>query len=204
MDWIAENSAALQVGVGVLNALVWVMYLHLFLTSYRRQQETVILIHRGASEDDRARCIVSNMGSEAIYILSVVAELTVDGEVCSAHVTDRDEIDLDSFDDPLRRTSQGPLKSGEFLDVGSFHDLAVRALHRVAPDKSPEDVERIRVTVVAASSHAAALVGASREFLRQKGKSGYSVMPTTLVAQQLRRRRDRRRIENMMRSDLAA
>jgi hypothetical protein len=55
-------------GRGRAQRRVWLLYLHLFLTSYRRQQETVILIHRGASEDDRARCIVSNMGSEPIYV----------------------------------------------------------------------------------------------------------------------------------------
>ena len=204
MDWIAENSAVLQVGVGVLNAVVWVLYLHLFLTSYRRQQETVILIHRGASDDDRARCIVSNMGSEPIYVLSVLAELTIDGEERAAYVTDREEIDIDSFDDPLRRTSQGPLKSGEFLDIGSFQDLALRALQRVAPEKSAEAAERIRITVVAASSHAHALVGATREFVRQQGEKGYSVVPTTLVARQLRKRADRHRIEELMRKELAA
>ncbi|WP_209425550.1 hypothetical protein [Pararhodobacter sp. SW119] len=204
MSWIAEHSAVLQVGVGVLNAGIWLLYLHLILSSYRRQQETVILIHRGASDDDRARCIVSNMGSEPIYILSVIAELTIDGEVCEARVTDREELDMETFDDPLRRTSQGPLKSGDFLDIGSFHDLAQRTLQQVAPGTSPEAVDRLRVTVVAASSHASALVGATRDFVRERSGKGYSVAPTTLVARQLRSRADRRRVESMLQNELAA
>ncbi len=204
MSWIAENSNVLHVLVAVVNAGIWLLYLHLFLRSYRRQQESVILIHRGASEGDSARCIVSNMGSEPIYVLSVLAELTIDGEECAADVTDREELDFDSLDDPLRRTTQGPLKSGEYLDIGSFREMVTRNLRRVAPDKTPESVERIKLTVIAASSHANALVGATREFIRQKGEAGYSVVPTSLVAQQLNKRADRHRIEAMMRQELAA
>jgi hypothetical protein len=203
LDWIAAHSSVLQVAVGMVTAVVWVVYLHLILVNYRRQLETVILIHRGASEDDRGRCIVSNMGSEPVYIVSVLAELTIDGENWVAHVTDREELDLDTLDDPIRRTSQGPLKSGEYLDIGSFHEIAQRALNHTAPGKSPETVERIRVTVIAVSSHAASLVGAEREFVRQKGEAGYTVTPTTLVARQLRSRADRRRVEDMMRKELA-
>jgi hypothetical protein len=204
MSWIAEHSSVLQVFVGVINACVWLFYLHLFLTSFRRQQESVILIHRGASDDDRARCIVSNMGSEPIYVLSVIAELTIDGEVCASRVTDREEIDMDSFDDPLRRTSQGPLKSGDFIDIGSFHDLANRTLHRVAPNKTPEAVDRLCITVVAASSHASALVGATREFVRKPEGEGYTVVPTSLVAHQLRSRSERRRVQQLMQNELAS
>lgn len=204
MDWITENIALLQLAVAGVNAAIWLFYLHLFLTSFRRQQETVILINRGASEDERARCIVSNMGSEPVYILSVLAEVFIDGADCAAHVTDREEIEIEAFDDPLRRTSQGPLKSGEFLDVGSFHELVQRTLHRVAPTKVPEDAERILVTVVAASSHASALVGASREFVWKRDDDGHRVIPTTLVARQLRSRAERRRVERLMREELAA
>ena len=204
MAWISEHISELHVLVAVLNAAIWLFYLHLFLSSFRRQQETVILIHRGASDDDRARCIVSNMGSEPIYILSVIAELTIGGDVREARVTDREELDSESFEDPVRRISQGPLKSGDYLDVGSFHDLAWRTLQRVAPHSTPEEVDRLRVTVVAASSHASALVGATRDFVREKCGEGYSVTPTTLVARQLRSRSDRRRVERMMQNELAA
>ncbi|MEQ6249688.1 hypothetical protein ABMC89_12415 [Sulfitobacter sp. HNIBRBA3233] len=193
MEWISQNSDVLQVVLTALSAVVWLAYLQLLYLGYVRQRQAVIMIHHGAAEDDRARLIVSNMGAEPIYIIAILARLTVDGEIFNASVIDREELSFEHLDTPLKRTNQGPLKSGEYLDAGSFGDLIWRARQRLglSDDTTADDIE---ITVGAASGHASKLVVAKRKFSRQRGQDGtITYVPTTILTRQVRSNWNRRK-----------
>lgn len=194
MEWIRANHDVLLVLVNAFYALIWLAYLQLFLMSFLRQRQSVILIHRGASDDDRGRCMITNMGSEPIYVLAILAKIKVGGESFRAAVTDREELNLDSMESPLQRTTQGPLKSGEFLDAGSFRNLAQRALWRNGRDEDPSEVDEIEVTVAAAAAHASHIAAATRTFCRIEEDRGFRVVPQTMTTRQVRRRWQRKRI----------
>ncbi len=98
-DWVSQNSSVIQSFVSTITALVWVIYLQLLLTGFRRQQRTEILINLGGSKSTRARVIVSNLGFEPIYILEGLLTIyTRDGPRVSS-IIDRTETydkDLDT------------------------------------------------------------------------------------------------------------
>ena len=192
MDWIRSNTELLQVALATLSAVVWLAYLQIFYLGFRRQRQSVVMINRGAADDQRARLIVSNMGTEPVYIFALMARIKVEGRSYHAAVTDRDELTLEDLDIPLKRTIQGPLKSGEYVDVGSFADLVWRAKHRLKfADK--DDVDEIEITVGAASGHASKLVVARRTFERRDDGETVSFVPTTILTKQIRTGWNRRK-----------
>ena len=119
MSWITAHSSGLQVILNGAMVLIWVLYLQIFLTSFRRQHRSDILITLGAGVGLKARCFVTNLGLEAIYILDVLVEIETDEGKLRAIITDRTELSDDELNNPAEATNQGPLKSGDFIDIGS-------------------------------------------------------------------------------------
>jgi hypothetical protein len=75
LDWISEHHRVLSVLTNIGMLFVWIVYLQLFLSSYKRQTRPKILINVGAGRSIDARCLLSNMSSEAIYVESLIATL---------------------------------------------------------------------------------------------------------------------------------
>ena len=204
MDWIAENVTLLQLGLTALSAVVWLAYLQLLYLSFTRQRQAVVMIHHGAAEDDRARCIITNMGTEPVYVIAILARLEVAGKNHHASVIDREELEFEDLDNPLKRTSQGPLKSGEYMDVGSFGDIIFRACRRLGLEETPQ-VDAVEITVGAASGHASNLVVANRTFRRRADSAGnVRFVPTTLLTKQVRGSWYRRKLLKRLNYDDAA
>ncbi|TNC60456.1 hypothetical protein FHG71_22030, partial [Rubellimicrobium roseum] len=75
LDWLSANSDAVNVVLNLAMLLVWIVYLQVFVSSYRRQRRANILISVGGGSGLDARCLVSNMSEGAIYIRSLVLDL---------------------------------------------------------------------------------------------------------------------------------
>ncbi|SER69246.1 hypothetical protein SAMN04490244_102177 [Tranquillimonas rosea] len=164
MEWLSANSAGLNVIINVVMLFVWVGYLQVFLMNFLRQRQSMLLINRGAGEGEHARCFVSNMGAEPIYVVNVIAKISSGGEELTANIVDRYEVSSDDLSTPTKGTTQGPLQSGEFLDMGSFRDILVRAASRLHGNVDEMQIDKLDLTVVAASGHTAHLVGGRRCF----------------------------------------
>ncbi len=194
MDWITDNAEIVNIGLAALSAVIWLAYLQLFYLSFKRQHESTIMINRGAAEDDRARFIVTNLGSEPIYVIAILAEVTIGGERHVASVTDRDEVAFDTLENPLQRTNQGPLKSAEFRDIGGIRDLISRVCRRLKLE-GEADVDEIEVIIAAAAGHARDMIVARRSFERQTDDSGATIYaPTSLLSRQVRTRWNRKKV----------
>lgn len=200
LGWINSNAESLQVGVGMVSALVWVIYLHLLLLAHRRQQKTVILINRGGSRNQAARCLVSNMGAQPLYVLDVIATLDFGDTTQDVRVTDREEMRQDQAGSPSELTNQGPVDSGSFVDIGSFADMLGRAERQLGQSTAINDVDGLTVTVVAASNQARYLVAAERHFrvIADDDMDHPRLVPTQVMARQITSRRERRRIRDML------
>lgn len=199
-EWIGDNSSALNVFLNLGILLVWVTYLHLLLMAYVRQRRASIIVNRGAGHGVEARCLLSNMSAEPIYIQNLVATLKNDSGEWKAVVTDLEEAAAQGSE--LKHvTSQGPLDSGEFFDAGTFSSLARRAA-RLAGAPS-EDLERdyacLELTVVAAYGTDSMFVAARREFrLEDEGR----LVPATTTTVQIRSRAERRKIDRFLRDHM--
>lgn len=193
MDWITAHSDAISALASAGMLVVWLVYLQVFISSYRRGLRATLLIARGAGEGLSARCLIGNMSSGAIYISSVQVRLETAARDVSSAVTNVDPEGPGS-------TRQGPLKEGCCQDIGSFGELIREGLAAAA--RGHDEVSRITVEVVAVYGSEDLPVGARRTFLIRHDADGPTVHGCNTWTDQIRRRRERRALRDVLARDL--
>jgi len=200
-DWLKDNGPALQVVVSLLTILVWVAYLNIFLASFKRQTRSSLLITRAGARDLSGRCIVSNMGSEPAYLMDVLAELETGERHQTFSAADRLELwDRDSV--PEQGVSAiGPVASGSYVDLGTFDDILTRGSKRLGEGGHLDETTCLKLIVIAATSQARDIVAAYRtfEFSRDEGSGQVRVLPVEIEAEQVRSRRQKRKLRELLR-----
>ncbi|WP_051631041.1 hypothetical protein [Afifella pfennigii] len=205
--WMTENSRALTVVTSTGTLLVWVVYLQLIVSGFRRQRRSTILINRGAGRGLGAHCLISNMSADAIYLTSIIATITTAERSYHRALTDLRDLDEAMQGDPRSIFKQGPLQSGEYLDIGTFGDL-IRQIGEQEDGDIPSgdwtsQVRSFELTAVAVYGADDFLVGARRTFLlRADDKGRIEICPTSVGSAQIRSRRERRAIGEMLRDYL--
>lgn len=196
MHWVSEHSSALQVALNGLMVLIWIAYLQVFLVSFRRQHRPDILINLGAGAGLRARCFVSNLGLEPIYLLDVVVEIKADGDTHKAVITDRTEMSDQELNNPAEATNQGPLTSGSYVDIGTFETLVERAKSSGYKPRADRDVDRVKILVIAATAVKWSLIGAEREYVVEREDDRVHLKPVSVAASQVYSRRGQRKLRS--------
>ncbi len=204
LEWINTYSTQIDLFLSAATAVVWIVYLQLFLITFLRQTRSEILISIGAGHGTRARCFVSNLGMEPIYLSDIVLCLRgADGET-RAFVTEREELRPEDLSRPAEGTNQGPLKSGESADIGSFDNLVARA-QAINRDVALANYQEMEVTVVAQAASNASLIAARRAFriVEAEGTEGnLRVRPVGLKTRQIRSYFARRRLHRELEANL--
>jgi hypothetical protein len=185
MQWLADHNTALSVVLNAAMLVVWISYLNIFLFSFLRQRRQLVTITQGAGAALNAKCFVSNLGLEPIYIAEVVIDLVVAGEQCQAVVTDRTLMSDQELQDPREATNQGPLQSGHHSSIGEFGDLIRRGLSASKCEGRLEDVSDVTITVVAATAAKGAVTGARRAFVIEGSGEDRILHGRTLMAEQI-------------------
>jgi hypothetical protein len=198
--WIQENGQALQFFVSLTMLIVWVLYLNIFLASFKRQTRSSLLITRAGARDMEGRCIVSNMGSEPAYLMDVLAEVEMNGTHRTFSAADRLEL-WDRDTEPGAGVSAiGPIDSGSYVDIGSFDDILQRAGKRLGTADGVYETTVLKLIVIAATSQARDIVAAFRsfEFSTVEGTDEVRVIPVEIEAEQVRSRRQKKRIRALL------
>lgn len=199
MDWIAQHGDLVSALTGVGTLIVWIIYLQVFVSSYRRQLRATLLITRGAGDEDDTRCFVSNMSAGPVYVQSVMVTLeTEDRKIVSAATDIRDIQDKKQVNS-LDRTRQGPLHPGQLKDIGSFRSLMSHGLKET--DASPVVVRAVLVEVLGVYGSEDLPVGARRRFILVRSQGGVRIEGDTIETQQIRKRRERRQLVHDLKRD---
>ncbi|SLN12345.1 hypothetical protein ROJ8625_00326 [Roseivivax jejudonensis] len=210
MEWIQQYEAGLMLAVQATSMVVWIAYLQVFVTSFRRQRRSNIFVNRVAGNRDRAHLLVGNMGAEPIYVSAIIADVYGNDAHHSAVVTERDGTDADGASSSsdagpselLSATRQGPLRSAEYRDAGSFRSLIDRTLATGSPPLSSEDVTSVTITVAAESTHDSYLVAGQQSFWVRRNDDGRVFIPQATRTRQIRGRRARRHLADRMKQAL--
>ena len=144
---------------------------------------------------------MSNLGFEPIYINDILLTLE-NGEVQTANITDRSELTDEELRNPAEATNQGPLKSGDYLDIGSYRQLINRVRTFGSDQEMAGDLSRIVLTVVGTTAAEANLIAARRSFRVEWREDSAILRPTSLNAEQIRGWRARRRIRRHLEAEL--
>jgi len=193
-----------------VTALIWVVYLSVFLRSYRRQQRPSILITSGAGKHLDAHCFVTNLGLEPVYLLDVVIDLIEPGgKVVRAVIPERTEHWNNAVpgeeEDIRRATNVGPLSSGGERDLGRFRTLIDRAGTENPDIKADIAFTSLEVTVVIVTASQAELCGASRCYhIDHTVEGAPCLMAKTIKAKQLQGWLARRTLTRLLSAQLRA
>lgn len=203
-SWIETNHQVISALANIAMLLVWIAYLQVFVSSYRRQKRSNILINRGAGSGLEARCLIGNMSAEAIYIESLIATVETAGGRWSCPVTElpegRSDLDL--------KTRQGPLQGGRLMDIGSFRSLIEPVLRGgVGPRDAdaPDGLENLvafEIKVIAVHGSEDLLAGATRRFDLIRRQDQLLVRGHEVGTHQIRSRRERKRLRDDVEADL--
>ncbi len=138
MSWFTENSTLIQAVTSIATAMIWLVYLQLLLSGVLRQRRPTLSINRGAGEGFDAKIILSNLGYEPIYVQDVLVTLAFEqGGSRTFYVTDRRELSGRDFDEDLGGTTQGPMKMGDYIVLGSVRGILARADSEFDRDDQP-------------------------------------------------------------------
>lgn len=203
--WLIEHHAVIASYAGVGTLAIWGVYLHLLLQSHRRQRKPMLLISKDGSEGLSARCMVTNMSQEAVYIESVVVELRCGSDCTTAYITEAE--DIRTAGNPIgweKLTRQGPLKSGTMTDMGTF-DCILDYLAR-SSDAGPvflgsalaEDPHSCDISILGFYGSEDLLIGATRRFVFDGSGAELTLKTASVDTRQIASQRERRRLSRQL------
>lgn len=192
MQWIADHSQLISALTGVGTLLVWVIYLQVFVSSYRRQLRATLLITRGPGDGLAARCFVTNMSSGPVYVQSVIVALETPSGTVIMPATETQDAEQQAYSRPLERTRQGPLQPAAIRDIGSFEHLMSPALHQAAD--RPETVQAVTIVVLGVYGTEDLPIGARRRFVVTPSGARLRLHGATLGTEQIRKKSERRKL----------
>ena len=163
LQYLANNVEVLNALLNGLLVVIWAVYLQLFLVNHLRMARSVIHIDIGAAEGERSRCLVTNLGSNPLYVQGIAADFAGNELTARTVITERDEIDENDLEDPLSRTNRGTLQPGQTVDIGSLADMVRRAQIRLQQDWSADQLKHVTITVVALSGQVERVVGRQQD-----------------------------------------
>lgn len=192
MQWVADHSQLISALTGMGTLLVWVIYLQVFVSSYRRQLRATLLITRGPGDGLAARCFVTNMSAGPVYVQSVLVALETPTTTFLMPATETQDEEQRAYSLPLERTRQGPLQPAAIRDIGSFEHLMAPALHE-AGDR-PEAVRAVTIVVLGVYGSEDLPIGARRRFVVTPSGARRRLHGATLDTEQIRKKSERRKL----------
>lgn len=209
LEWMSDNSGLINVFVNLGMLGIWAFYLQMLMSNYKRERRPRLLITRGISADLDARCLVTNMSRDTVFIRSIIVTVETGAGELRYPVTEIEKID--SRGDPVdikQQTRQGPIESGAMRDLGSFSAIITHVLDYKGPDDPPgphndwAGLKALTVMVIGVYGPDDISIGAKRAYdvVEEDGKPRLS--PRTIDAVQIRSARERREIDELLREDL--
>ena len=194
MDYIGPVSSAVM-------AIIWLVYLQLILSQYRRNNRPYLIFHHAQNENPDALCLLVNMGERPVHVVCVQAVIKMtSGEEHKLAVTEFERINV-TEQDVQQTLRQGPLLNGGYLILGTFRDIIEKTQNEIGLNASLEDVEclELRAAVIhAPSKHP---VGAKRAFVL-KHNTGTCVYPKDINTRQMVKRKDKQEVAKWIESEL--
>ena len=206
MEWLNDNAQAISAVASICTLFVWVFYAQLLYNGYVRQRRPRVIINRGRGTGVDAICLISNMSSEAIYIQHLVAVLHTQKGSYSLDVVEyqqhrgEEQREAQQKGEPQEtsyRTHQGPLASGDYLNIQSFGDIVnqVKEYWEIDDKQLQEQNIQLEIRVIAIYGSEDMPTGASRTFnLDLNASPNHQLIPASVDTDRLNSRGQRKRV----------
>ncbi|AVX05156.1 hypothetical protein [Maritalea myrionectae] len=204
IEWLFAHSRIINSATNIAMLLIWIGYLQVLVSSYHRQTRSKIMITRSGVDNLQSRCLVCNMSSEPIYLLSLMIELKTPDDLNSYPITEIEGFEKwDNPSDVDLWSRQGPLDPGKVRDMGSFKEMIAHALRYTKDTDMPDEadwpaIESLEIKVIASYGSENLPVGAKRRFDVKSDHQGWVLRPDAAVARQIRARGERKRLGTLL------
>ena len=171
-------------------------YAQLLYNGYVRQRRPRVIINRGKGIGVDAICLISNMSSEAIYVQHLVAVLHTQKQSYSLDVVEYQQRGSEQ-QEASYRTHQGPLASGDYLNIQSFGDIVnqVKEYWEIDDNLLHEQNIQLEIRVIAIYGSEDMPTGASRSFnLDLDASPNRQLIPASVDTDRLNSRGQRKRV----------
>ena len=197
LNWIANHQGPLSVMINAGMLAIWVLYAQLLLRDYRRKLRPKILINQSLGTALKSHCLICNMSEQSFYISLVIAELTTKDTTYHCSVTD---LEVNEGDSTKNVTIQGPVKGGDYRDIGAFNNIVQRAFEENALDEpAQQQAQHLTLYIIGIYGSENQAVGASRKFCFGTDKQGNSCLnPVHIDTNNLTGRRHQRKIRHWL------
>lgn len=196
--WLSENYGVVSAVASVATLCVWVAYLQLFYSSYRHQLRPKIMITRGGGHSLTARCILTNMSPEIVFLQAIIVRMNFGNGDLLCSLSDIERVAAQGRDQ-RSELFQGPLPSGDYLDLGSFEDLVKAAMASCAPQGLIDELKELGITAIGTYTWHDQLVAAERVFVVVARNGKKLLTSEQPMARQIRSRREKRRLLQVLR-----
>lgn len=204
IEWVMKNQQLITLLISASTLLVWVFYAQLLLLNFRRQRKPSLIINRGAGRGLGSLCLISNMSVDPMFISQLVVSVETSRGPLQVDVTDiRQSIEDDVSPDLAihQTTHQGPLRSGEYIHIGTFQGMLRRVaeLHGIELDGNRPvgdwQFHSMEIRAVAFYGPERHPLGVLRRFrLGDATQAECRLVPESPFTQQLLSRRERKRV----------
>lgn len=208
LELIRQNSNMISVIANVGTLAVWVFYAQLLYNGYRRERRPRVLINKDVgSTDSTAACLICNMSKEPIFVEGIFVSLETSIGSFLATATDTEQGVNRKQAGPGPRTMQGPIDSGECIEVRTFSDFISRAADAgglpLTGDR-PQDPDvvffSLTVTVVSIYGSEDHPFGVTREFELHQGSSDrIRLNPSSIDTKRLTARTGKKHVKELLR-----
>ncbi|KFF48012.1 hypothetical protein GY26_17035 [Gammaproteobacteria bacterium MFB021] len=208
MEWFAQNSRAITAVSSLFTLFVWIFYAQILYRNFARTRRPRIIINRGHGNGLGARCLISNMSSEPIFLEHVIVSLhTSEGWLTKDLIDEEVNYLREAESDSQHVSSQGPMLSGSFSHIGTFraiiqqicrgHDIDFAQGHTSNGAK----LHHLDVRVVAIYGSEDHPIGAARRFrMEQEGDGDACVLvPVSIDTKRYASRLQRWRVRQWIR-----
>ncbi|MCE7029723.1 hypothetical protein [Jiella avicenniae] len=209
LEWITANADLINVFANLGMLGIWAFYLQMLYSSFSRDRRPRLLITRGLRSDLDSRCLVTNMSRDTIFIRSIIVVLETQAGELRYPVTEIEEIENTGDSGNIKQqTRQGPIESGAMRDLGSFSAIVTHVLDYKGPNDPPgphndwEGLKGFSIYVIGVYGPDEISIGAKRSYDVGQDDGNMKLSPRTIDAVQIRSRKERREIDQMLREDL--
>ncbi|MEA2117353.1 hypothetical protein [Halovibrio sp. HP20-50] len=196
MEWLNDNAQAISAVASVCTLFIWVFYAQLLYNGYVRQRRPRVIINRGKGIGMDSICLISNMSSEAIYVQHLVAVLHTSKHRYSLDVVEYKQHGSEQRENRFH-THQGPLASGDYLNIQSFGTIVnqVTGYWGIDDNVLHEQNIQLEIRVIAIYGSEDMPTGASRTFnLSINASPNHQLIPASVDTKRLNSRGQRKRI----------
>lgn len=196
MEWLNDNAQAISAVASICTLFVWIFYAQLLYNGYARQRRPRVIINRGKGTGVEAICLISNMSIEAIYVQHLVAVLHTQKRSYSLDVVEYQQSGGEQHEASYC-THQGPLASGDYLNIQSFGDIVnqVKEYWEINDNLLYEQSIQLEIRVIAIYGSEDMPTGASRTFnLDLNASPTRQLIPASVDTHRLNSRRQRKRV----------